>query len=196
MNRRALLVALVLASMGASLLYFYLRRFEQEASGGDKVKLLATSKPIERGTVITEDLLVVREIPQAYVEDRAVKASDKAKVVGLRVGGALGAQTTLMWTDLAVATDERRDLSNLVQPGNRAVSVRASGDDKSFALIHPGDYVDIVATMPTAGKARRTDGDRPLATSVGPRRRPRYRSANDGRRCQAELTRPRADGEC
>jgi pilus assembly protein CpaB len=153
MNRRALLVALVLASMGASLLYFYLRRFEQEASGGDKVKLLATSKPIERGTVITDDLLVVREIPQAYVEDRAVKANDKAKIVGLRVGNALGAQTTLMWSDLAVATDERRDLSNLVQPGNRAVSIRANNDDKSFALIHPGDYVDIVATMPTAEKA-------------------------------------------
>lgn len=152
MNRRALIVALVLASMGATLLFFYLRRFEQEASGGDRVRLLATVKPIERGAVITEDALVVREIPQAYVEDRAVKAIDKAKIVGLRLGNAMGAQQTVLWTDLAVANDERRDLSQLVQPGNRAMSIRAQGDDKSFALIHPGDYVDVIATLNTQDK--------------------------------------------
>jgi pilus assembly protein CpaB len=58
-----------------------------------------------------------------------------------------------MWTDLAIASDERRDLSSLIQPGNRGVSVRASSEDKSFALIRPGDYVDVIATMPTTGTA-------------------------------------------
>lgn len=141
--------------MGASLLFFYLRRFEQEASGGDKVRLLATVKPLERGAVITEDALAIREIPQAYVEDRAIKAIDKAKIVGLRIGGQLAAQQTLFWSDLAVANDERRDLSSLIQTGNRAMAVRAQNDDKSFALMHPGDYVDIIATLPSTdpGKA-------------------------------------------
>lgn len=152
MNRRALLVALALASMGATLLFFYLRRFEQEASGGDRVRLLSTVKPIDRNGIITEDALAVREVPQAYVEDRAIKASEKQKIVGLRVGAALPAQTTLMWSDLAVASDERRDLSSLVQPGNRAMAVRATNDDKSVALMHPGDYVDIIATMSPGDK--------------------------------------------
>lgn len=153
MNRRALLAAIVLAAMGASLLFFYLRRFEQEASGGEKVRLLTTVRPLERGAVITEDALAIREIPQAYVEDRAIKAIDKAKVVGLRLGSNLSAQQTLFWNDLAVANDERRDLSSLIQPGNRGVAVRAQSDDKSFALMHPGDYVDVIATMPTNDKA-------------------------------------------
>ena len=132
MNRRALLLAVIVAALGALLLVFYVRRFEQEASGGERVKLLAVVKPIDRGVAITDDMLSAREVPQAYVEDRAVKASEKAKIVGLRVG-------------------------NGVQPGNRAVTVRASSsDDKSHALIRPGDYVDVVATMPTGAAEGRT----------------------------------------
>ena len=111
MNRRALLIALLLAVMGGTLLVFYVRRFEQEASGREKVRLLATKKTIERGQVITEEALGVREVPMAYVEERAIKAADMSKVVGLRVGMTLAAQQTLMWSDLAVASDERRDLS-------------------------------------------------------------------------------------
>lgn len=153
MNRRALLVALVLAAMGASLLFFYVRRFEQEASGGERVRLLATVKPLERGAVITEDTISAREVPQAYVEDRAIKFIDRQKIIGLKVGSGLAAQQTLMWSDLAVANDERRDLSSLIQPGNRAMAVKASGDDKSFALIHPGDYVDVIATMGAVDKS-------------------------------------------
>ena len=147
MNRRALLVALLLAAMGASLLFFYIRRFEQEASGGEKVKLLATVKPLERGTVITDDAISAREVPQAYVEDRAIKNIDRQKIIGLKVGNTLAAQQTLQWTDLAVASEERRDLSGLIQPGNRAVAVKAMNDDKSNALVQPGDYVDVIATM-------------------------------------------------
>lgn len=153
MNRRALVIALIATVLGASLLLLYLRRFEQEASGGERIKLLTAIKPIERGAVITNDMLASREVPLAYVEDRAIKASEKPKIVGLRVGNAVQPNQTLMWTDLAIATDERRDLSSLVQPGNRAMSVRAHGDDKSFALIHPGDYVDVIAILPTSGPA-------------------------------------------
>ena len=36
-----------------------------------------------------------------------------------------------------------------MQPGMRAVSVRAANDDKSYALIRPGDRVDVIATMGT-----------------------------------------------
>ncbi len=149
MNRRALLIAAVLAALGAVLLVVYLQRFEQEASGGERVHVLMAIKPIKAGEVIKDDMLAVRDIPLAYVEDRAVRESERPKVVGLRVGNKVQAQETLFWTDLAIASDERRDLSSLVQPGNRAVFVRAKNGDKSFALIRPGDYVDVIGNMPS-----------------------------------------------
>jgi pilus assembly protein CpaB len=150
MNRRAFLVALIVSVLGVTLMAVYLRRFEQEASGGEPVELLTTLKPLEAGTMITAEMLATRNVPRAYVEDRAVQTKDKNKVVGLRVGQSLQAQQTLMWSDLAIAMEERRNLSSLVQPGMRAVTVAASSrGDKSYALIRPGDRLDVIATVPT-----------------------------------------------
>ncbi len=147
MNRRALFIALVFAILGIVLLVLYQQRFVAEASGGEKIKLIIAVKPIEHGKVITEDMLATREVPLAYVEDRAIKEVEKAKILGLRVGNTVEAQQTLMWTDLVTANEDRRDLSSLVQPGSRAVSIQMAKENSSVALIRPGDYVDVFAVM-------------------------------------------------
>ena len=76
-------------------------------------------------------------------------AAERGKIIGLRLGHTLQAQQMLMWTDLNIALEERRNLSQLVQPGMRAVTVRAADSDleKSFALIRPGDRVDVLLTL-------------------------------------------------
>jgi len=147
MNRRAFIIALIVTVIGVFLLALYQRRFETEASGGEKVKLLIAVKPIERGTVITDDMIATREVPMAYVEDRAIREGERAKIMGLRIGNLVLAQQTLMWTDLA-SNEEARDLSGLIQPGSRAVTIRTSRDDSNAALIRPGDYVDVISVMP------------------------------------------------
>jgi pilus assembly protein CpaB len=148
MNVRALAIALVVAVLGGVLLVLYLRRFEEEASGGERVKLVTVVKPIKAGTVITEDALSTRLVPRAYVEDRAVLDVDRPKIIGLRAGNSVEAQQTLMWTDLSITHDESRNLSALVQPGMRAVNIRAVNHNiESFALLRPGDRVDVIATM-------------------------------------------------
>lgn len=147
MNRRALAVAAFLAACFTALLIVYLKRFEREMSGGERVALLTLVKPVARGTVISDDMLATRKVPLAYVEDRAVKASERAKVLGLEASTSLTPQQTLLWTDLAITTEER-DLSSLVRPGKRAVTVHAAGfnDAPGNALIRPGDYVDVLLT--------------------------------------------------
>ena len=148
MNRRALIIAIVFAALGALLLMLYVKRFEEEASGGERIRVLMAVKPLDEGAIIEEEALAVREIPIAYVEDRFVKAVEKSKVVGLKIGTKIEAQQTLLWTDLAIASDERRDLSALVQSGSRAVTIRADRGEKSYAMIRPGDYVDVIANIP------------------------------------------------
>ncbi len=149
MNKRALVVSLVMALLGTALLLLYLRKFERDMSGGEPVELLMAQKPIERGKVITDDMLTTRSVPLAYVEDRAIKAAERSKIVGLQTSVALFPQQTLMWTDLAITTEDR-DLSSLIQPGKRAIAVRAStgqDDTRGNQLIRPGDYVDVIATF-------------------------------------------------
>lgn len=147
MNRRALFIALVVGILGVFLLLLYQRRFEAEASGGEKVKLLIALKQIDRFKPITEDSIATREVPQAYVEERAIKEVDKAKVLNLKVGNTVKAQQTLMWTDLVTATEEQRDLASMVQPGYRAVSIRTAREESSTQLIRPGDYVDVIGVF-------------------------------------------------
>src|ERR1041384_5092320 len=125
MNRRALAVSLVMALLGTALLLLSLRKFDREMSGGEPIELVMAIKPIERGKVITDDMLTTRSVPLAYVEDRAIKAVERSKVVGLQTSVAIYPQQTLMWTDLAITTEDR-DLSSLIQPGKRAITVRAS----------------------------------------------------------------------
>jgi pilus assembly protein CpaB len=102
-------------------------------------------------------MLATRVVPRAYVEDRAILARDREKIVGLRMGQTVQAQQTLMWTDLSIAMEERRNLSSLVQPGMRAVTVSASSRaDKSYALIQPGDRIDVIATVPSGVNKEQT----------------------------------------
>jgi pilus assembly protein CpaB len=154
MNRYALLGALLAAALGAALLVLYLRRFEQEKSGGEPVKVLVVTKAVARGKPITDEILSVREIPIAYVDDRTLKAAEREKVLGLRTIAPLDAQMVLMWNDLAVSVDDRRDLSSLITPGFRAVYIRAMREDQGSALISPGDYVDVIATLPRSADGR------------------------------------------
>lgn len=155
MNRRNMVIAVFLAACSTALLIVYLRRFEREMSGGERVNLLTLVKPIERGAVITDEMLATRSVPLAYVENRAVKAAERAKVLGLQAAMALTPPQTLLWTDLAITTEER-DLSSLVQPGKRGVTVHAAGVDDSpgNALIRPGDYVDLIVTSLDSKDAR------------------------------------------
>ena len=149
MKGRAAGLAILVACVGAFLLYMYMKRYEAEASGGVPIGVLVTVHTLEPGSVLRDEDIGERFIPTAYVEARAVRATDRSRIVNLRILTPLQAQQTLMWTDIVLANDDKRDLSALVQPGMRAVTIHAEG--KASGLVHPGDRVDVVGTFPQPG---------------------------------------------
>jgi len=159
MKSRISLVALVCTLIGVFCLALYQRRYVATSSGGEKVKLLIAAKQIDRGTVVLDDMLEVREMPMAYVEDRAIKEAERPKVLGLRVLTRIQPDETLMWTDLT-SGDAQQPLSNSIQPGARALTIRTSREDSNAPLIRPGDYVDVVSVIPdgTTDKADDNEG--------------------------------------
>jgi len=148
---RASLVALVLAVTGGLLLATYLKRFEEEAIGGPKTPVLVLVKTLEPGEILKDEDLVERPVPLAYLEARAVRGSDRHRVVNLRTSVPLKAQETLMWTDLVTAGEEHRDISALIKPGMRAAAIRAEGAVAAHA--QPGDRVDVIATLDKPGSS-------------------------------------------
>jgi pilus assembly protein CpaB len=167
-SRRLLLISVLLAAAGAGLLALYLHSFETEVSGGERVQLLAVIKPIPRGSVLQNDMLGIREVPVSYVEQRAVKAAELSKVRGVRTAIDLDPQDSLLWTDLAIAVEDR-DLSSLVQPGNRAFTIetrRNGSSASSTEMIRPGDYVDVLATFSGNGSSTATRATKVLLQRV------------------------------
>jgi len=147
-SRRVLPWSLVSGLVSAALAGWLLQRYAQEVSGGERIVVLRAQAPIERGTLLDDDMLIEASVPASFVEGRAVRASDRAKMRGVRTAVALDTQDTLLWSDLAVS-QQPRDLSALVQPGSRAVSITAQLPDGE-ALIRPGDYVDVLANLGAA----------------------------------------------
>ena len=107
MNRTAMVVAVAVALLGFLLLAIYVRQFRIEAAGGRPVELLAMRRDAEIGEPLTEQMLVVRALPEAYVEDRHVQASDLPRVLGVKLSADLQASQSLLWRDLTTATRER-----------------------------------------------------------------------------------------
>jgi len=166
MKLRPVLIGIIVAALGVVLLLQYMKRFEEEASGGAKINLLVAAQPIERGTPIKQEMLGERAVPQAYVDDRAIRAVDREKILNLRAVTKIPALQTLAWTDVIAANDEARDLSSLVQPGNRALPIRIQSRDV-LQLVRPGDFVDIMSVA-ADGKASTVLLQRVLVLAAGP----------------------------
>ncbi len=144
MKARPVTIGLIAAALGAALFFVYARRYEVEMSGGDRVDVLVAVQRIERVTPIADSTLTTRSIPQAYVDDRAVRASDRDKVLGLRAAETIGVSQVVFWSDVVTMQENKRDLSALVQPGYRAVTAPFAANP-TFSMIRPGDFVDVIS---------------------------------------------------
>ena len=149
MKLRATFLALVVGGTAALLVSTYLRRFEEEASGGPRVPVLVLVKSLEPGSLIQSEDLGERFVPQAYVEARAVRSESRPRILNLRTTSPLKAQNTLLWTDLVTTGDDPHDISSLVHPGMRATLIRAEGS--AAAIVNPGDRIDVLGTFPKPG---------------------------------------------
>lgn len=146
MNKRALVVAVIAGLCGFLLLLVYKQRYEQAVCGGSKESVVVAVRDVPLGTSITEDMLGLREMPSQYIEERHVRAQEASRLVGVKSTTAVRANETILWTDLAVASEQRRDLSSLINDGRRAVAVRADVTSNFGGLLRPGDRVDVVLT--------------------------------------------------
>ena len=146
MNRKALLAAAVLAMVGIVLLFIYMQRYEHEARGGDLVQVVVATQDIPLGAGLTEEMLGVRAVPQAYVEERHIPVREARRILGIRIRNAVRANEAVLWTDLATTTNQSRNLSGLIQNSMRAVTVNAALSSVFGGLLQPGDRVDVLLT--------------------------------------------------
>ena len=151
MNRAAVLASLCVALFGFVLLAVYMRQFHREAAGGAPVELLAMRRDVAAGEPISEQMLLRRTLPENYLEDRQVLASDLPRVLGVRASIELTANQTLLWTDLATTSRDLRSFSSRIPRGMRAMSIIAASRRGFSELMQPGDRVDVLLTKARPG---------------------------------------------
>ncbi len=151
MNRIAMIASAAIAALGFVLLTIYVRQFEHEARGGEPVELLAMRQDVTAGVPLIEQMLVVRTLPENYLEDRQVLASDLPRVLGVRASIGLEANQTLLWTDLATTRHDRSSFSSRIPKGMRAMSLTGVGRRAFGNLMRPGDRVDVLLTKAKPG---------------------------------------------
>ncbi len=150
-SRSALVAALSAMLLGFILLTSYVRRFQREATGGRPIELLALRRDVSAGATLSEDALIVRTLPEGYLEDRQVLASELPKVLGVRAAIDLRSSQTLLWTDLATAERERALLSGRIPKGMRAMTLGGVGRREIAHLARPGDRTDVLLTRVKPG---------------------------------------------
>lgn len=147
-NRKKILaVSVGLAILAVMLLYIYTNQLANKYGvAGEKVAVIAAKYDIPPDKPITPDMLVQKEIPEAYVHPQAVFLNEWERIGGQKVGHPVRADQVLLWTDFA---DPRADieLDQVVKEGWRGMSIPVDNADAMAGLLRPNDHVDILGTF-------------------------------------------------
>jgi pilus assembly protein CpaB len=134
----------------------------QQAAGGPSSPVVVAAKPIGRGVVVTPDLLKVVNFPAGASPEGAFTAVNQLTGAGKDVQRValrdLAPGEPVLATRIS-APGAHINLSDVLDPGMQAVTLRTNDVAGVAGFILPGDHVDILLTrtaQPTAAAAPQT----------------------------------------
>lgn len=153
LNRRFLLVAILLAGLSAALVYARISATDSDSdgggaatAGGGNVPVVVASIAIAERTLITEDMLEIKNVPAGAA---TLGAFDNIEdVVGTVTKFPVAVNQQVLSSSVVDTSRPVSDaqLAIVVPTGKRAFSISASQVLTAGGLLLPGDYVDVVWT--------------------------------------------------
>ncbi len=145
-NRRFLLLAIVLAILSAVLVYAQLSHSgsnSSSSSGGGDVSVVVAKAAVPAGTRITADMVEIRSFGQNDVGFQALTASEQAVGQVARYPIAAGEQVlSSKLVDTTVSSSS--NLAFVLQNGMRGVAMHVDPVTAAGGLVLPGDHVDVL----------------------------------------------------
>ena len=160
---RLLLVAVGIGILAAFLAMQYLKLREaalREAylkSDDNMVVVVVSKSDLPAGTVLNSTNLAARKVPAIYVHKNAVPPDRFEVVKGRRLVDSLAKGRPLLWSH--ITGDQRRDFSDLIVSGRRAVTIPVDQLSSIENMIQPGNKVDLYVTLPAKLAGGSGDGD-------------------------------------
>ncbi len=154
-NRKlGLLIAVVFGLAAALSSAFYMVRLTQTVNPSERV--VVARRDIASRTVVTEDMLTVREVPKGAKHPDAV--SSLSEIVGKTTKQKIDAQEQVLASKFFGARQET-GLAYIVPPGMRAVAVGVDERSSAGGNIAAGDRVDVMGICTMASRERGSDAN-------------------------------------
>ncbi len=161
LNRKFLVVAVLLATLSATLIYAGLssrRSGSSSSSSGGSQAVVVAKTAIKQRTIITADMLDVKSIGQDAVSAGAFTTIDD--VIGKVTKFPIEANQQVLSSAIVDTTRPTADaLAPVVPNARRGFSIKATQVLTAGGLLLPGDYVDVVwVCCPGGLEAQGTNG--------------------------------------
>ncbi len=147
MSRKVvLLVSVVMALVCVVLLQMYKANLAREMGTGDKIRIVAARATIPQWSQVEAGQLMIVEVPQKWAPPGYLPEALLDTVPGRLVGTTVPPDTPLLSLHLADSNNASR-LSQVIDPGQRALPLEIDKVTAFGGLLKPGDYVDILMTL-------------------------------------------------
>lgn len=142
-NKKILIMAIVMALCTSLLIYFYIGGMNSKEAEVQYSGVYVAKENIPSRVIIKEDMLTLVQMPQNINLPRGV--SDKSKIIGKLTKERIIKGEPILLERLY--TGEKNTMSYVVPKGKRAVSIGVNEVSEVGNFITPGDMVDIIATF-------------------------------------------------
>jgi len=148
------------------------------------VALVGVPVRIEGGSIIDENHIQAMQVPEEVAQqDDYVPWQDHQTLIGKRLRSTLLPNMAIKYTDI---TDGKTAvLSNLLKPGEKAMTIAADAFSTFYGFLQPQDHIDILLVQPQQKALPLLDNIQVLATDLvlNPLQKqdePHYQLANSG----------------
>lgn len=149
-KRLPLLLSVVFGLLAAGLAYVYLQK--QRADMGEMQAYLAASAAIPKGAKLSRENLAIQRVPRKFAPLNAIKASDRANVIGGEAALDIRKGQVIVW-EYVEAGMAGRSLSDRLAKGERAMTLAVDNISGLSGMIRPNDRVDIIGTFSTGERS-------------------------------------------
>lgn len=151
-----LVVALILSGLAAYSVNKYMDYKEKELIAAFDKKsnfkqVLVPNASLEIGQIISTDTVSLRPVPAEYIPDGALTADDFDQIVGMAVKSRVTKGRAILRHHLqGLSTVEK--FSELLKPGERAITLKVSALDSNENMLVPGDIFDLLLMIDDKSK--------------------------------------------
>jgi len=145
-NKLLLALSLVLALVAGALVYYYLDNLKKTYQQQEDFKaVLVASIRIPAKTLVTSQMLAVKEMPARYITEKAI--IDPKEALGKTTKSEILPGEIIREEKLASGKNAADGLAFLIKPGMRAITVAVNDVSGLAGLLRTGDRVDVLGTF-------------------------------------------------